>query len=80
VLSLNTFFSVAGVFVLRARGWLNGEAYQAWGYPFTPLIFLGLTLWTLVYILMQRPEEANAGLVVIGSGFAFYCLSRDKSS
>ena len=80
VLSLNTFFSVAGVFVLRARGWLNGEAYQALGYPFTPLIFLGLTLWTLVYILMQRPEEAIAGLVVIGTGFAFYFLSRDKSS
>jgi len=78
VLSLNTVFTVAGVFILRARGWLNKEAYQAWGYPFTPLIFLALSVWTLTYILLQRPQEAFAGLLVVGSGFGFYALSQRK--
>ena len=75
VLSLNTLFTVGGVFRLRAKGLLNKDTYQTWGYPITPLIFLGLTLWTLIYILIQRPEEALAGLLVIAVGFGFYWVS-----
>ena len=75
VLSLNTLFTVGGVFRLRAKGLLKKDTYQTWGYPITPLIFLGLTLWTLIYILIQRPEEALAGLLVIAVGFGFYWVS-----
>jgi APA family basic amino acid/polyamine antiporter len=75
VLSLNTLFTVGGVFRLRAKGLLKKDIYQTLGYPVTPLIFLGLTLWTLIYILIQRPEEALAGLLVVAVGFGFYWVS-----
>lgn len=71
VMGLNTFFAVAGVFVLRYRNH-GEEGYRTWGYPVTPLIFLGLMAWTLIYILINRPEEGIAGLVVVCVGAVLY--------
>ena len=74
VMGVNTFFAVAGVFVLRRRG-APADAYKTWGYPVTPLVFLGLMAWTLFYILMNRPEEGVAGLIIIGVGALLYVVS-----
>jgi APA family basic amino acid/polyamine antiporter len=71
VMGLNTFFAVAGVFVLRFRN-QGAEGYRTWGYPVTPLIFLGLMAWTLIYILINRPEEGIAGLVIVSVGAVLY--------
>ena len=71
VMGLNTFFAVAGVFILRFKN-LGEAGYRTWGYPVTPLVFLGLMAWTLVYILVTRPEEGIAGLVVVLIGLALY--------
>ena len=78
VMGVNTFFAVAGIFILRRRSGDDGSdtsAYQCWGYPLTPLIFLGLMAWTLVYILLQRPEEGLAGLAIIAVGGVVYLIS-----
>ena len=64
VMGLNTFFAVAGVFILRRRNQVS-DGYKTWGYPVTPLIFLVLMAWTLTYILFNRPEEGIAGLLII---------------
>jgi APA family basic amino acid/polyamine antiporter len=74
VMGVNTFFAVAGVFVLRRRG-TTENAYKTWGYPVTPLIFLGLMAWTLIYILINRPQEGIAGLVIIAIGALLYVVS-----
>lgn len=74
VMGINTTFAVAGVFVLRARK-LAPDAYKTWGYPLTPLIFLGLMVWTLTYILVNRPEEGVAGLAMIAAGAGLYFIS-----
>ena len=74
VMGINTFFAVAGVFVLRRRGTPPG-AYKTFGYPVTPLIFLVLMAWTLTYILINRPEEGFAGLAIILSGAVLYWIS-----
>ncbi|MGV0035599.1 MAG: APC family permease [Candidatus Azotimanducaceae bacterium WSBS_2022_MAG_OTU7] len=74
VMGLNTFFAVAGVFVLRFRN-QGAEGYRTWGYPVTPLIFLGLMAWTLIYILINRPEEGVAGLVIVVVGAALYVVT-----
>ena len=71
VMGLNTFFAVAGVFVLRARD-SESPGYRTWGYPLTPLIFLGLMAWTLTYILLNRPEEGIAGLLIVAAGGLVY--------
>lgn len=80
VLILNTLLTVGGVFRLRALGLLNAERYQTWGYPVTPLLYLGLTLWTLIYILIQRPTEGLMGLLVVAIGGVFYGLTEAAKS
>jgi APA family basic amino acid/polyamine antiporter len=79
VLAANTLFTVAGVFVMRAKGMSRPGAYRTFGYPFTPLIFLLLTLWTLIYILINRPQEGFSGLLIIAVGLLLYWLSNKFS-
>ena len=79
VMGLNTFFAVAGVFVLRARqpdtpGYRT-PGYRTLGYPLTPIIFLGLMAWTLIYILVNRPEEGIAGLGIVAAGAVLYVVT-----
>ncbi len=83
VMGLNTLFAVAGVFFLRARRPPLSNAnttYKTWGYPLTPLIFMGLMTWTLVYILFTRPIEGLAGLGMIAAGALLYWFSRSRET
>ena len=73
-MGINTFFAVAGVFVLRRRN-LPAGPYQTFGYPITPLIYLSLMTWTLLFILINRPQEGLAGLGIIGVGALLYLVS-----
>jgi APA family basic amino acid/polyamine antiporter len=74
-LGLNTLLAVGGVFVLRMREPDLERPYRTWGYPWTPLVFLVLTVWTLAYILVDRPSEAAWGLAIVGSGALLYVLT-----
>ena len=78
ILGLNSLFTVAGVFVLRIREPSLARPFRAWGFPFTPLAYLGLTSWTLVYIALDRPAEAIAALGVISVGLLLYRLARSR--
>ena len=80
VLSLFTFLTVLGLFVLRWRRPDLPRPYRAWGYPVTPLLFLLLSGWTLVFILRDKPVESLYGLVTLVVGLGFYFLSRAKKS
>ncbi len=74
-MALNTFFAVLGVFVLR---WTQPDLerpYKTWLYPLPPILFLGITGWTLVYTVAQRPVEALMCAGIIVSGALFYTLS-----
>ena len=74
-LGLNSLLTVAGVFVLRAREPETARPYRAWGFPFTPLVYLGLTLCTLTYIAIDRPTEALMAVPVIGGGLVLYAIA-----
>ena len=73
-LGLCTFLTVAGLFVLRFRRPDLPRPYRVTAYPLPPLIYLGLTGWTLFYILRERPQEAWMSLALIAAGAAFYWL------
>ena len=75
-LALNSFATVLGVFVLRYRQPDLPRPYRTFLYPLTPLIYLGLTGWTLWFVLLNRPVEGLFGIGIIGSGLAIYFLSR----
>ncbi len=74
-LGFNSFFTVAGIFVLRYRQPGLQRPYQTWLYPLTPIIYLAITGWTLIYILLDHPVEALVGISIIGSGAVFYLLT-----
>ena len=75
VLNLFTFLTVLGLFVLRWRQPNLPRPYRAWGYPFTPLIFLGLSGWTLAFILSEKPLESFYGLATLAVGGLVYLLT-----
>ncbi len=79
-LALNSFVTVLGVFVLRWRQPDLPRPYRTFGYPLTPVIYLSLTGWTLVFVLLQRPAEGLFGLAVIVSGLVFYGLALWRQS
>ena len=76
ILGLNTLFAVFGVFVLRWRQPTLARPYRITLYPLPPLIFLGITLWTLWHILAQQPLEGWLALGVIALGLGAYGLLR----
>jgi len=74
-LALNSFVTVLGVFVLRWRQPDLPRPYRTFGFPLTPMIYLGLTGWTLTFVLINKPAEGLFGLGVIASGGLIYRLS-----
>lgn len=76
VLNLFTFLTVLGVFVLRWRRPELPRPYRAWGYPFTPLLFLALSAWTLVFIIRDKPAESAYGLATVASGLLVYFVAQ----
>ncbi len=78
-LALNSFATVLGIFVLRARQPDLPRPYRTFLYPLPPLIYLGLTGWTLYFVLLNRPLEGLFGLGIITVGLLLYFLSFLKS-
>ena len=79
-MALNTFATVLGLFVLRWRQPTLPRPFRVSLYPLTPLIFLGITGWTLIYIVLQRPLEALICAGIIVSGGVLYLLTRPTTS
>ena len=75
VLGINTLFAVLGVFVLRYKKLNIDGAYRTFSYPIAPLIYLGVTLWTLIYVSASKPQEAGMGIAIILSGGIIYLFS-----
>jgi len=77
ILSLNTVFAVAGLFVLRWRQPDLKRPYRTWLYPLPPILYLGLMIWTLVFIVKSQPTEALIALgIVVAGGIAYVVAKR----
>ncbi len=80
-LMLSSTLTVLGVIVLRWRRPDLPRPYRTWGYPFTPLIFLGVSCWMLWHLL-EDPSTREAslwGLATALLGLVVYYLSPGKS-
>lgn len=65
-LTLFALVAVLGVIVLRRREPGLARPNRVWGYPATPLFFVGFSLWTLLVVVRDRPMEAVGGAVTLG--------------
>ena len=68
------FFALTAIAVLRLRRTEPGlvRPYRAWGYPWTPLIFLLAAVALTVNLWMVRPVRSSLGLIVIAAGIPFF--------
>jgi len=60
------------IFVFRRKNPEAERSYRTWGYPVTPLIFVGSVGLFLVFTLVGRPVQAGAGLIVAVVGWLAY--------
>jgi basic amino acid/polyamine antiporter, APA family len=76
------FFALAAIALLRLRKIEPGlpRPYRAWGYPWTPLIFLSAAIALTINLWMVRPVRSSLGLLVIAAGVPFYYRWRKSAS
>ncbi|MDJ0922894.1 MAG: amino acid permease [Henriciella sp.] len=76
VLAFMSFLTVTGLFYLRWKEPDLDRPYRVSLFPIPPIIYLSLTGWTLIYVLIERPVEGLFGLGLIGSGLIVYLVLR----
>ncbi len=74
-LGVSNFATVLGVIVLRKTQPDLPRPYKTWLYPLTPILYLCLMGWTLIYIIIEKPQEALMSLGVIVLGVILYFVS-----
>ena len=76
-LTLCSALTVFGVFVLRWRRPELPRPYRVWGYPFTPIVFLVISVWMLANMLADSStrEYSLRGLAIMALGLIVYFLS-----
>ncbi len=77
-LALNTLLTVLAVWWLRQRQPDIERPFRVPWYPWPMLVYVGITLWTLIFVLGERPVEALVGGGLIVAGWLFYLVSRDR--
>jgi APA family basic amino acid/polyamine antiporter len=65
---------IAGVIALRRKDPQRKRPYRMWGYPVTPLLFVAVTSWFLINMLMTRPIPSLAGLLLTLTGVPVYFI------
>ena len=77
-LSVSAALTVSGLIVMRRRAPDADRPYRCWGYPVTPILFIGLSLWMIIFTFVQTPQVAIAGTVTILAGLGLYFFVRPK--
>ncbi|MEO1143966.1 MAG: amino acid permease, partial [Pseudomonadota bacterium] len=71
---------VIGLFVLRARQPDLERPFRVPLFPVVPLIYLSLTAWTLLYVVIERPAEVAVRAALILTGGIVYLASKPSST
>jgi APA family basic amino acid/polyamine antiporter len=67
-----------GVFVLRRKMPDTHRPYKAWGYPYTPAVFVIFALLYLINCLVSDIQNSMMGLVLILLGLPIYVFWKRK--
>ncbi len=71
---ISAALSVLAVIVLRRRQPEMERPYRVWGYPFTPSIFLALSMFVTLTLLYLAPGTAGIGYLLALTGIPVYFL------
>ncbi len=75
-LILTTTITVFSLFVLRRREPDLPRPYKAWGYPWTPILFLIVNIWILYYTFQEKPIESLIGVLIFLFSFGLFYFGR----
>jgi APA family basic amino acid/polyamine antiporter len=64
--------SAAAVIVLRRREPDMPRPYRAWGYPVTPLLFIGFALYLVLDTIVHTPRDSAIGAGLLAAGLPAY--------
>jgi APA family basic amino acid/polyamine antiporter len=79
-LLLCSLLTVIGVVVLRWTRPQLPRPYRVWAFPFPPLIFAGVTVWMMIYLLRSHPTESLSGVATMFAGFILYFFAGKRPS
>jgi APA family basic amino acid/polyamine antiporter len=75
-LSLFASLAVSCVIALRLRRPDAPRPFRAWGYPWTPLLFLAVSIWMMFWAFRGRPLESSLALLTVLAGGLLFRLQR----
>jgi len=67
--------TVLGVIVLRIREPKLERPYRTWGYPLTPVLFLGVSAFMIYYTVESMPRQSMEGFATVLAGLIVYFVS-----
>lgn len=73
-LEIVQLLAIVGLIVRRQKGVTS--PVRAWGYPATALVYVAVSSWTLVFVVLQRPMESLFGILTLAVGAILYVVSR----
>jgi APA family basic amino acid/polyamine antiporter len=68
--------TILAIFVLRKKQPDLERPYKAFGYPVLPIIYIGLCLIIIFFLLIYKPLFTWPGLIIVLSGFPVFYLWR----
>ena len=71
--------AVAAVFVLRSREPNAERPFKAWGYPYTPALFVIVGTATVINGIYTAPLTTLAGVAVMAAGIPIYLYFAGKA-
>ncbi|MCK0159991.1 APC family permease [Allomuricauda sp. F6463D] len=77
LLSISSLLVVVGVFKLRKSGnHQDNGAYKSPLFPLFQILYIGLSLWMIIFVFMNNTYEAMAGLFNLILGLATYYINK----
>jgi APA family basic amino acid/polyamine antiporter len=76
------FFALGayGIFIFRKRLKDADRPYRTFGYPVTPIIFIGITIWFVINMMINKPLHMGIGLGLLVLGLPVYFFFKQKNS
>ena len=75
-LSVFAVLTVAGMMLLRLKNQGIERPYRTFGYPVTPVLFILMNLWIILFSIKMNPVASLFGGVTIGAGILVYLCFR----
>jgi APA family basic amino acid/polyamine antiporter len=80
VLIIFSALTVSAVLFLRKKNAGQERPYSAWAYPWTPLLFLLISVWILVTSFQSKLQDSLWALSIVACGIPFYFYWRREKA